>query len=172
MRDIERANRPGSTFLRSTVMIPIPMSGKTLSQACFPAQPFCIYFAISEISDTFALPTRRNILRVPLSALIRQPLRPDHPVHAKPSSPPHRQRKAHTSPDGGIGRRAGLKHQWSNPCRFDPGSGYLLNRKSLKVKDLRFFLLVFALGLLLLEKFRMSANAYKLHDICVLINPD
>ena len=28
------------------------------------------------------------------------------------------------SPDGGIGRRAGLKHQWSNPCRFDPGSGY------------------------------------------------
>ena len=29
-----------------------------------------------------------------------------------------------TSPDGGIGRRVGLKHQWSNPCRFDPGSGY------------------------------------------------
>ena len=29
-------------------------------------------------------------------------------------------------PDGGIGRRAGLKHQWSNPCRFDPGSGYFL----------------------------------------------
>ena len=28
-------------------------------------------------------------------------------------------------PDGGIGRRAGLKHQWSNPCRFDPGSGYV-----------------------------------------------
>ncbi len=31
------------------------------------------------------------------------------------------------SPDGGIGRRAGLKHQWSNPCRFDPGSGYARN---------------------------------------------
>ena len=45
----------------------------------------------------------------------------------------------HTSPDGGIGRRAGLKHQWSNPCRFDPGSGYPLNRKSLIFKDLRFF---------------------------------
>ena len=29
-----------------------------------------------------------------------------------------------TSPDGGIGRRAGLKHQWGNPSRFDPGSGY------------------------------------------------
>ena len=29
------------------------------------------------------------------------------------------------SPDGGIGRRAGLKHQWGNPCRFDPGSGYM-----------------------------------------------
>ncbi len=41
-------------------------------------------------------------------------------------------------PDGGIGRRAGLKHQWSNPCRFDPGSGYF-NRKSLIFKDLRFF---------------------------------
>ena len=32
------------------------------------------------------------------------------------------------SPDGGIGRRAGLKHQWSDPCRFDPGSGYQQNR--------------------------------------------
>lgn len=29
-----------------------------------------------------------------------------------------------TSPDGGIGRRVGLKHRWGNPCRFDPGSGY------------------------------------------------
>ena len=29
-------------------------------------------------------------------------------------------------PDGGIGRRAGLKHQWSNPSRFDPGSGYYI----------------------------------------------
>ena len=28
------------------------------------------------------------------------------------------------SPDGGIGRRAGLKHQWSNPSRFEPESGY------------------------------------------------
>ncbi len=27
-------------------------------------------------------------------------------------------------PDGGIGRRDGLKHRWSNPSRFDPGSGY------------------------------------------------
>ena len=44
------------------------------------------------------------------------------PLHTKPSA--HRQPKQHTSPDGGIGRRAGLKHQWSNPCRFDPGSGY------------------------------------------------
>ncbi len=28
-------------------------------------------------------------------------------------------------PDGGIGRRAGLKHQCRKACRFDPGSGYL-----------------------------------------------
>ena len=34
-------------------------------------------------------------------------------------------------PDGGIGRRAGLKHQWSNPCRFDPGSGYKATPDSL-----------------------------------------
>ena len=27
-------------------------------------------------------------------------------------------------PDGGIGRRDGLKHRWSNPSRFEPGSGY------------------------------------------------
>ena len=32
------------------------------------------------------------------------------------------------SPDGGIGRRAGLKHQWGNPSRFDPGSGYKSSR--------------------------------------------
>ena len=41
-------------------------------------------------------------------------------------------RRKHASPDGGIGRRAGLKHQWSNPCRFDPGSGY---DKTLQVID-------------------------------------
>ncbi len=35
-------------------------------------------------------------------------------------------------PDGGIGRRAGLKHQWSNPCRFDPGSGYGVARAAAK----------------------------------------
>ncbi len=31
-------------------------------------------------------------------------------------------------PDGGIGRRAGLKHQWGDPCRFDPGSGYIIKK--------------------------------------------
>ena len=35
-----------------------------------------------------------------------------------------RTQSRNTCPDGGIGRRAGLKHQWGNPCRFDPGSGY------------------------------------------------
>ena len=35
-----------------------------------------------------------------------------------------------SSPDGGIGRRAGLKHQWGNPSRFDPGSGYKLKKQS------------------------------------------
>ena len=63
---------------------------------------------------------------------------PEHPtLPTKPHA--HRQLKQHTSPDGGIGRRAGLKHQWSNPCRYDPGTGYPLNRKSLIFKDLRFF---------------------------------
>ena len=41
-------------------------------------------------------------------------------------------RRSAERPDGGIGRRAGLKHQWSNPCRFDPGSGY---DKTLQVID-------------------------------------
>ena len=41
-------------------------------------------------------------------------------------------------PDGGIGRRAGLKHQWSNPCRFDPGSGYQTKCKCLIFKHLHF----------------------------------
>ena len=48
-----------------------------------------------------------------------------------------------TSPDGGIGRRAGLKHQWGNPCRFDPGSGYEFDSKiiakALKLKTLAIF---------------------------------
>ena len=44
-----------------------------------------------------------------------------------------------TSPDGGIGRRAGLKHQWSNPCRFDPGSGYQTKCKCLFFKHLHFY---------------------------------
>ena len=43
-----------------------------------------------------------------------------------------------TSPDGGIGRRAGLKHQWSNPCRFDPGSGYPTKCKCLTSRYLHF----------------------------------
>ena len=43
------------------------------------------------------------------------------------------------SPDGGIGRRAGLKHQWSNPSRFDPGSGYYKSCKSLIYKGFIFF---------------------------------
>ena len=44
-------------------------------------------------------------------------------------------------PDGGIGRRAGLKHQWGNPCRFDPGSGYNAKRKQLTTNCFRFFFL-------------------------------
>ena len=38
--------------------------------------------------------------------------------------PLHSQLRNNNCPDGGIGRRAGLKHQWGNPSRFDPGSGY------------------------------------------------
>ena len=68
--------------------------------------------------NIFATLTRRSIA----FSITTRPSRPDA-----------------TSPDGGIGRRAGLKHQWSNPCRFDPGSGYPSNRKSLIFKDLRFF---------------------------------
>ena len=49
----------------------------------------------------------------------------------------------HTSPDGGIGRRAGLKHQWSNPCRFDPGSGYD-KMQVLDFQTLAFFFFLFA----------------------------
>ena len=41
--------------------------------------------------------------------------------------PLHRIRESRC-PDGGIGRRAGLKHQWGNPSRFDPGSGYKIGK--------------------------------------------
>ena len=63
------------------------------------------YFAFSEKSDTFA-----NLIEGYSFACLFQSWR--------------QATEKHTSPDGGIGRRAGLKHQWSNPCRFDPGSGY------------------------------------------------
>ena len=47
------------------------------------------------------------------------------------------------SPDGGIGRRAGLKHQWGNPSRFEPGSGYngfyVIPCKSLVYREFLFF---------------------------------
>ena len=33
-------------------------------------------------------------------------------------------RNKHPCPDGGIGRRVGLKHQYLTMCRFEPGSGY------------------------------------------------
>ena len=40
------------------------------------------------------------------------------------------------SPDGGIGRRAGLKHQWGNPSRFEPGSGYAVGAFGRKLRFL------------------------------------
>ena len=49
-----------------------------------------------------------------------------------------------TCPDGGIGRRVGLKHQCRKACRFDPGSGYEFDStviaKPLLIKDLAIFL--------------------------------
>ena len=33
-------------------------------------------------------------------------------------------------PDGGIGRRDGLKHRWGDPSRFEPGSGYKAKEQS------------------------------------------
>ena len=64
-----------------------------------------INFAFSEKTDTFAILTEG----LSFTCLFQ---------------PWQQATEKHTSPDGGIGRRAGLKHQWSNPCRFDPGSGY------------------------------------------------
>ena len=47
------------------------------------------------------------------------------PLHEQKNALPlHSQLRNNNCPDGGIGRRAGLKHQWGNPSRFDPGSGY------------------------------------------------
>ena len=87
------------------------------------------YFANSEKSNTFAILIGSYMLPVPLSDLIsRGRLVWHHRVHESsfrpPQATPPTGNETHTSPDGGIGRRAGLKHQWSNPCRFDPGSGY------------------------------------------------
>ena len=59
---------------------------------------------------------------------------------------PQKQRGKHSvwCPDGGIGRRVGLKHQCRKACRFDPGSGYELSSmiiaKPLKIRDLAIFL--------------------------------
>ncbi len=37
----------------------------------------------------------------------------------------------HICPDGGIGRRAGLKHQCRKASRFEPESGYKIKAKVL-----------------------------------------
>ena len=42
-------------------------------------------------------------------------------------------------PDGGIGRRDGLKHRWSNPSRFEPGSGHQLISQLIDSQWLRDF---------------------------------
>ena len=67
----------------------------------------------------------------------------------------------HHRPDGGIGRRAGLKHQWGNPSRFDPGSGY----KEPQVEELAALFLFFVFSfwksyrnLILLQSFIPSAG--------------
>ena len=61
---------------------------------------------------------------------------------------PQKQRGKHSvwCPDGGIGRRVGLKHQCRKACRFDPGSGYLSKQfkisQAADIKALaRFFIL-------------------------------
>ena len=77
--------------------------------------------------------TRRSILQRSLSDLAKTQA---SPVNSKATR--YRQPKQRTCPDGGIGRRAGLKHQWSNPCRFDPGSGYQTKCKCLIFKHLHF----------------------------------
>ena len=92
-----------------------------------------------------------NILQIPkipsTFALLNQKVYPSVPLkHPSGSQKRHSSERAvlrrdagrHTSPDGGIGRRAGLKHQWSNPCRFDPGSGYQTKCKCLIFKHLHF----------------------------------
>ena len=77
--------------------------------------------------------TRRSIYSALFQTWQKRTLRSSN---AKPRA--HRQPKQRTCPDGGIGRRAGLKHQWSNPCRFDPGSGYQTKCKCLIFKHLHF----------------------------------
>ena len=77
------------------------------------------YFANSEKSNTFAILNQKVYLQCLFQTW-------------------QQATEKHTSPDGGIGRRAGLKHQWSNPCRFDPGSGYQTKCKCLNIKHLHF----------------------------------
>ena len=60
------------------------------------------------------------------------------PITSRHAVPKGTARRSAECPDGGIGRRAGLKHQWSNPCRFDPGSGYQTKCKCLIFKHLHF----------------------------------
>ena len=49
-----------------------------------------------------------------------------------------------SSPDGGIGRRAGLKHQWGNTrAGSTPALGTALNANRLNFKWLAFFIAIF-----------------------------
>jgi endonuclease G len=55
-----------------------------------------------------------------------------------------------------IGRRAGLKHQWGNPCRFDPGPVYKNPRKQQCLRGFYF------LGERMRERFRVLNSSKKL----------
>ena len=66
------------------------------------------------------------------------PIAKSSPHLTEPQSLTGTAQRSAERPAGGIGRRAGLKHQWSNPCRFDPGSGYQTKCKCLIFKHLHF----------------------------------
>ncbi len=45
-------------------------------------------------------------------------------------------------PDGGIGRRAGLKHQCRKASRFEPESGYTIKSQSVDIQHFGFFFIL------------------------------
>ena len=105
--------------LRSCLLLSFFIYSTNLNIKNETAKSFCFFMETLHKKNTFLMKSFANQKNLPTFAPVskRQPC-----------------------PDGGIGRRAGLKHQCRKASRFEPGSGYHKRVKLFIFKHLTLFL--------------------------------